>query len=79
MASRAACRLGLLAGRRLLLFCWATLVSDGKNRLATTAAATQATTTAQRKRTAKRPVAEWRFGGACLGLLHPRIPGRAEG
>src|ERR1017187_8427630 len=57
VASRAACRLGLLAGRRLLLFCWATLVSDGRNRLATTAAATQATTTAQRKRPAKRSVA----------------------
>jgi len=61
-ASRAACRLGLLAGRRLLLFCWATLVSDGKNRLAATAAATQATTTAQRKRTANRPVAAKNLG-----------------
>src|SRR5215475_10428678 len=56
VASRAACRLGLLAGRELVLLCRATLVSDGKNRLARTVAATQATTMAQRKRTANRPV-----------------------
>jgi hypothetical protein len=62
VVSRAASMLGLLAGRRLLLFCWATLVSDGKNRLATTAAATQAATTAQRKRTANRPVAAKNLG-----------------
>ena len=39
------------------VLCLATLVSDGKNKLARTAAATQATTMAQRKRTANRPVA----------------------
>src|SRR5215475_11806320 len=57
VASWAACRLGLLAGRELVLLCLATLASDGKNRLARTVAATQATTMAQRKRTANRPVA----------------------
>src|SRR5690349_5916022 len=56
-ASRAARRLGLLAGRELVLFCLATLSSDGRNRLVSTAAATQATTMTQRKRTANRPVA----------------------
>ena len=57
VASRAACRLGLLAGSRSVLFCLATLASDGKNRLARTVAATQAATTAQRNRTTNRPVA----------------------
>src|SRR6516162_3835324 len=57
VASWAACRLGLLAGSRSVLFCWAMLVSDGKNRLARTVAATQAATMAQRNRTANRPVA----------------------
>src|SRR6516162_72749 len=56
-ASRAASRLGLPAGRELVLLCLATLASDGKNKLARTAAATQAATMAQRKRTANRPVA----------------------
>jgi hypothetical protein len=56
-AIRAACRLGLLAGSRLALSCLATLVSDGRNRLARTAAASQAATTIQRNRTANRPVA----------------------
>ena len=46
-----------LAARELVLLCLATLVSDGKNRLARTVVATQATTMAQRKRTANRPVA----------------------
>src|SRR5450755_3035521 len=62
VASRAASMLGLLAGRRLLLFCWATLVSDGKNKLAATAAATPAATTAQRKRTDNRAVASKTLG-----------------
>src|SRR5215472_5111791 len=56
-ASRAASRLGLPAGRELVLLCLATLASDGRNTLARTAAATQAATMAQRKRTANRPVA----------------------
>src|SRR5215469_9571336 len=57
VASWAACRLGLLAGSRSVLFCWATLASDGRNRLARTVAVTQAATMAQRNRTANRPVA----------------------
>ncbi len=54
-AIRAACRLGLLAGRNPVLSCLATLVRDGRNTVARTAAATQATTMTQRNRTANRP------------------------
>ena len=43
--------------RPVFLTAMLSLVSDGKNRLARTAAATQATTMTQRKRTANRPVA----------------------
>ncbi len=57
MASRAACVLGVPAGRRLALLALATLVNDGNNRPARTVAAIQAPTIAQRKRTANRPVA----------------------
>src|SRR6266516_1528357 len=56
VASRAACRLGLLAGRSPVLRALETLDSDGKNRVARMVAASQATTTTQRKRTANRPV-----------------------
>src|SRR6516165_1418102 len=56
-ASRAARRFGLLAGSELVLLCLATLASDGRYRLARTAAAAQATTMTQRKRTANRPAA----------------------
>src|SRR5262249_36627781 len=56
-ASRAADRLGLLAGSWSTLFSLMTLPSDGRSRLARTAAATQTATTAQRNRTANRPVA----------------------
>src|SRR6516162_7394928 len=72
VASRAACRLGLLAGRELVLLCLATLVSEGKNRLARTAAATQATTIAHRKRTANRPV-------AAKNLCMVKLPGLSGG
>ena len=57
LASRAACMLGLLAGRKLVLVSLATLPSDGKNRWARIAAATHATTISRRNRTANRPVA----------------------
>ncbi len=56
-ASRAACMLGLLAGRKLASLALATLASDGKKCWASTAAAIQAATTTQRKRTANRPMA----------------------
>src|SRR5262252_7892504 len=70
-ASRAACRLGLPAGSELVLLCLATLASDGKNKLARTAAATQAATMAQRKRTANRPVAAKKL---CMAKS-PRVVG----
>src|SRR5258707_7588895 len=57
VSSPAACRLGLLAGRKPVLLPEATLVSDGKKRVARTVAASQAATTIQRKRTANRPEA----------------------
>ncbi len=57
VASRAACRLWLLAGKKLVLSCLAALVSDGKKCWAKIVAATQATTTTQRKRTENRPIA----------------------
>src|SRR5690242_14238646 len=56
-ASRAADRLGLLAGSRSVLFSLTTLASDGRSTTARTVAATQAATTAQRNWTANRPVA----------------------
>src|SRR5262249_62229377 len=62
VASRAACRLGLPAGRELALSCLATLASDRRNRLASTVAVRQVTTTAQRKRTADPPVAAENLG-----------------
>ena len=48
--------LGLLAGRKLASLALATLASDGKKCWASTAAAIQAATTTQRKRTANRPM-----------------------
>ena len=54
-ASRAACTLGLLAGRKLASLALATLASDGKKCWASTAATIQAATTSQRKRTVNRP------------------------
>ena len=56
-ASTAACSLGALAGRNLVLLPWVTLDSDGRSVTAATAAATQAATTSQRKRTQKVPIA----------------------
>ena len=49
--------LGLLAGRKLASLAPATLASEGKKCWAPMAAAIQATTTTQRKRTANRPMA----------------------
>src|SRR5262249_18517184 len=57
IASCPAWALGLPAGSRLALLALATLVREGKKWPASTVAAIQATTTAQRKRTANRPVA----------------------
>lgn len=65
VASRAAWRLGLPAGRELALFCLATLASEGRNKVARTAATTQAATIGQRKRTANRPVAAKNL---CMGI-----------
>src|SRR5689334_9042739 len=56
-ASRAADRLGLLAGSRSVLLSLVTLASDGRSRAARTVAATQTATMTQRNRTANRPVA----------------------
>ena len=56
-ASWAACSLGALAGRNEVLSLCVTLDSDGSSAIAAAAPATQASTIAQRKRTASRPVA----------------------
>jgi hypothetical protein len=54
-ASWAACSLGALAGRNEVLSLCVTLDSDGSSIMAATVPATQASTIAQRKRTASRP------------------------
>ncbi len=69
VASRAADRLGLLAGSWSVLFSLMTLASDGRSRVARTVAATQAATTAQRNRTANRPVA---VKNLCIMARSPR-------
>ena len=56
-ASWAACSLGALAGRNEVLSLCVTLDSDGSSAIAAATPATQASTMAQRKRTASRPVA----------------------
>ena len=56
-ASRAACWLGALAGRNEVLSLCVTLDSDGSSAMAAAAPAAQASTMAQRKRTASCPVA----------------------
>src|SRR5207302_5953064 len=56
-ASWAARWLGALAGRNEVLSLCVTLDSDGSSTMAAAAAATQASTMAQRNRTASRPVA----------------------
>ena len=56
-ASWAACSLGALAGRNEVLSLCVTLDSDGSSAMAAAAPAAQASTMAQRKRTASRPVA----------------------
>src|SRR5215469_17058707 len=68
-ASRAAYRLGLLAGSASVLLSLLTLASDGRNKVARTAATTQAATTAQRNRTANRPVAAKKL---CIMAESPR-------
>src|SRR6185437_754166 len=73
-ASRAAARLGLLAGSWSVLFSLTTLPSDGRSRLARMAAATQAATRAQRNRTANRPVAAKNM---CVMARSPRVGRKA--
>ena len=68
-ASRAADRAGLPAGSWSVLFSLMTLASDGRSRVARTAAATQAATMAQRNRTANRPAAAKNM---CIMAKSPR-------
>ena len=56
-ASTAACSLGALAGRNLVLLLWVTLDSDGSCVAAAIAAMIHARTTSHRNRTANRPMA----------------------
>jgi len=60
----AACSLGALAGRKLLLLPWVTLASDGSARGMATAAMTQATIITQRNLTENRPIA-LKMSSAC--------------
>lgn len=55
-ASFAACSLGALAGRKLALFPWVTLASEGRKCGISPAATSHATTMNQRKRTEKEPI-----------------------
>jgi len=57
-ASWAACSLGALAGRNDVLSLCVTSERDGSSSMAAAVPATQASTIAQRKRTASRPTAE---------------------
>ena len=59
LARSVACWLGALAGRKLALFPWVTLASDGRKRGTATAAMTHATTMNQRNLTAKEPIAPY--------------------
>src|SRR5258708_19164317 len=72
VASRAADRLGLLAGRWSVLFSLMTVASEGRSRMARTVAAAEAATTAQRNRTANRRVAAKKLGMA----RSPQVVGR---
>src|SRR6202035_2974135 len=65
-ASVAACMLGALAGRNLVLLLWVTLDSEGSTLTATNARTTHAATTSQRNRTAKRPMAA-KTASICMG------------
>src|SRR5258708_27995722 len=56
-ARSAACELGALAGRNLVLLFWVTLERDGSSDIAAIAPTTQAATTSQRNRTANDPIA----------------------
>src|SRR5215469_4020835 len=82
VASRAADKLGLLAGSWSVLFSLMTLASDGRSKVASMVAATQAETMAQRNRTANRPVAA---KNVCIMAKSPqcrhrsRAPGLAAG
>ncbi len=55
-ASSAACSLGALDGRNLVLLFWVTLFSEGSSEPAAIAPATHAISTTQRNRTAREPI-----------------------